>query len=225
MISWLQGEIIEKWKEGQKEGSVINCGSVGYEVQLLRRQLLRMQNHNEYSLWVHQLIREDGYSLFGFIEKEERDLFRKLISVSGIGPQMAMSLLDEFQVAELVLAIIKGDLRKITKANGIGKRTAERLAVELRKKLANFNSSAPGLSLVQNEPIEKFGINPESIKDLQTTLTAIGYEDLEIRRAIRAVYQKLNSDNEKGENIVSSNKERSEEFLKEILIWLSQEVS
>ena len=114
---------------------VISCGGVGYEVQLTSRDQNRQMDGAGCTLWVHQVQRDDGSTLFGFCEQQERDLFRILIGVNGVGPQMALALLDCSQVDELVAAIVDGDLKRLTQAQGVGKRTAERIAVELRDRL------------------------------------------------------------------------------------------
>tara|TARA_B100000214_G_C23675006_1_gene493716 strand:+ start:50 stop:550 length:501 start_codon:yes stop_codon:yes gene_type:complete len=138
MIGWLKGEIIHIWKISSKKGVVINIGGIGYEIQLLTTQISKVKISNQIELWVHQIDREDGTSLYGFIEVNQRDLFREIISVNGIGPQIGMALLEDFEVAQLVNAIENKESNLITKTQGIGKRIAERLIVELRSKLKRF---------------------------------------------------------------------------------------
>ena len=148
MIGWLQGERIQSWEQGGRRGVVIACGGVGYEVQLTSRDQNRQMDGAGCTLWVHQVQRDDGSTLFGFCEQQERDLFRILIGVNGVGPQMALALLDCSQVDELVAAIVDGDLKRLTQAQGVGKRTAERIAVELRDRLGAWTPlqepSSPG---------------------------------------------------------------------------------
>ena len=124
MISWLKGQKVDIWRLGSRQGIVIACEGVGYEVQLLPKYLLNLDKTNCLTIWVHQVQREDGYTLFGFQEKAERDLFRVLVSVSGVGPQIAIGLLEQLSVTKLVRAIIHGDLRSLSSAQGVGKRTA-----------------------------------------------------------------------------------------------------
>ena len=104
--------------------------------------------------------------------------------VNGVGPQAGLALIQECTAIELIAAICSGDLRRLCKAQGVGKRTAERLAVELRTTLAALNDRDPEPSLVEGGASSDS--TPES-GDLEETLTALGYEDLEIRRAMRAV--------------------------------------
>ena len=188
MIGWLRGERIQTWEQGGRHGLVIACGGVGYEVQLTRRDQSSIGG-DSCTLWIHQVHREDGSHLYGFPLQTDRDLFRTLIGVNGVGPQVALSLLDSCTAADLVAAIIDGDLKRLTQAQGVGKRTAERIAVELRDRLGAWapSSEEPSLSLVDRSDVQALPIHPESLQELQLTLETLGYEDLEIRRAMRAV--------------------------------------
>ena len=191
MIGWLRGERIEHWSQGGRQGLVIACAGVGYEVQLASRYLQPLSAGTTCTVWIHQVQREDGSSLFGFPDRRERDLFRVLISVNGVGPQVGLALLESCSAADLIEAIIDGDLRRLTQAQGVGKRTAERLAVELRDRLgawsAEPNSDGSDLSLVDRSDLKTLPIEADPLQDLQLTLSTLGYEDLEIRRAMRAV--------------------------------------
>ena len=157
-------------------------------MQLTRRDQ-EAQTDATCTLWVHQVQREDGSNLYGFPQQRDRDLFRTLIAVNGVGPQMALSLLDCCTAPDLVMAIIEGDLKRLTQAQGIGKRTAERIAVELRDRLGAWaaESDEVSLSIVDRSDVKALPIQPESLQELQLTLETLGYEDLEIRRAMRAV--------------------------------------
>ncbi|MDP6197303.1 MAG: Holliday junction branch migration protein RuvA [Prochlorococcaceae cyanobacterium ETNP18_MAG_17] len=225
MIGWLQGQKVDAWQQGTRQGVVIACGGVGYEVQLTPRHLSQMgEDQSTFILWIHQVQRDDGASLFGFPERRERDIFRILIGVNGVGPQVALALLEECQVSELIEAIVQGDLRKLCRAQGVGKRTAERLAVELRTKLAELSGSDPGMSLVDNDVIQSLQLKESSLQELQITLGALGYEDLEIRRAIRAVANGVvTGTNDIAEAVPSP--EDTDAWLKASLRWLSQEAA
>ena len=188
MIGWLQGERIDSWSQGGRKGLVIACGGVGYEVQLTSGHQARLEAERICTVWIHQVQRDDGSNLYGFTERQERDLFRTLIGVNGVGPQMALALLESCGAAALVEAIVDGDLRRLTQAQGVGKRTAERLAVELRDRLGDWHTPAvDSLSLVDRTDLKTLPIQGDPLEELQQTLEALGYEDLEIRRAMRAV--------------------------------------
>ncbi len=194
MIGWLQGHVAEPWQQGNRCGLLLACAGVGYEVQLTRRHWeLLPPAGSPLSLYTHQSIRDDGWTLFGFGARHERDLFRLLVAVSGVGPQMALALLGTMPCEELVRAIVQADLRRLCRAPGVGKRTAERLAVELRGKLAeSFGAAAAAgdddlLDGVAGSTDGDPGPAASTREELQLTLTALGYEPLEISRALRAL--------------------------------------
>ena len=122
-----------------------------------------VEAESQCTAWVHQVQRDDGCTLFGFQEKRERDLFRTLISVNGVGPQMALALLDSCSADELVMAIVDGDLRRLSQAQGVGKRTAERLAVELRDRLSGWHAPADdAVSLVDRTDLKTLPIQGDA---------------------------------------------------------------
>ena len=209
MIGWLHGRPMESWSQGSRSGILLVCGDVGYEVQVIARQQQQLAAQASVNLWIHQVQREDATSLFGFAQRTERDLFRQLIGVSGVGPQAGMALLQECSCGELIDAIRGGDLRRLCRAQGIGKRTAERLAVELRTALVGDNDRTAEPSLVDGGALEE---RSKVVTDLEETLTALGYEDLEIRRAIKALRE---SDNPPSE-------EDSEAWIRASLQWLNR---
>ncbi len=225
MISWLQGQGIDTWRYGQREGVVLACGGVGYDVQLLRKHLVELKSNKDLTLWVHQVQKEDGISLFGFSQKLERDLFRILISVNGIGPQMGMALLEECHPKELVEAIIDVDLGKLTKAQGVGKRTAERLTVELRNKLEGFSETQKTSSTFPQDGIEDLPMNLTTLNELKGALNSLGYDELEIRQALKAVATGSKIGKGPSQAKSSNSGEETDALLKESLLWLSQEAA
>ena len=184
MIGWLEGLIVYKLQRGNRSQMTLSCNGVGYEVQMTQREWLVIETDKAFQLWIHQTISAHNWQFFGFRSTQERDLFRELISVNGVGPQAGMALMQECKPKELVEAISNGDLRRLCKAQGIGKRTAERLAVELRTSIAAFAGMDPAPSLAEGVSSEQM---PESGADVEATLSMLGYDDLEIRRAIRAI--------------------------------------
>ncbi|MEB3243149.1 MAG: Holliday junction branch migration protein RuvA [Cyanobacteriota bacterium] len=210
MIGWLRGEVEDPWQQANRCGLLLICQGVGYEVQISQRQWATLPPPGTLlTLHVHQSIREDGWTLFGFASRAERDLFRELVAVSGVGPQMGMALLGAMPMEELVNAIVDGDGRRLSQAPGVGKRTAERLCLELRQKLPQRFSllvpEAPPLGAVltgtgaagaasgagaasvagaAGEPAAGADLDGEEIHN---TLQAMGYEPREIHAALRAV--------------------------------------
>jgi len=194
MIGWLQGQVLDLWQQSNRCGVLLAVAGVGYEVQLTRRQFAALPARGaSLELHIHHAIREDGWLLFGFGERSERDLFRELVAVNGVGPQVALSLLAELEPQTLVVAIIQADLRLLARTPGVGKRTAERLAVELRERLQQRFSawSAAVGGVDEPEALDAAAGSPalsvSARDDVQLTLTALGYEPLEIQRALRAV--------------------------------------
>lgn len=194
MIGWLQGQVLDPWQQSNRCGVLLVVAGVGYEVQLTRRQFAALPPAGaSLVLHIHHAIREDGWQLFGFAERSERDLFRELVAVSGVGPQAALALLGELAPQALVAAIIHADLRLLARAPGVGKRTAERLSVELRARLQQRFSawSADPEGLDQGGDQAASGPAPAlaaaAREEVHLTLAALGYEPLEIQRAMRAV--------------------------------------
>ena len=192
MIGWLKGKVADPWHTPPRCGVLLICSDVGYEVQLGRRQWEALPTAgSELGLHIHHSVREDAWTLFGFPRREERELFRELVGVSGVGPQMALGLLGEMETGELVRAIVQADLRRLAQAPGVGKRTAERLSVDLRVKLQGRYASATAISaeVIALESGAAGGEGPSdaSRAEVQATLEALGYETLEVHRALRAV--------------------------------------
>jgi Holliday junction DNA helicase RuvA len=193
MIGWLQGQLAERWQQNSRCGLLLVCSGVGYELQMARRQWEQLgADGSQLSLHVHQVIREDSWTLYGFRQRHERDLFRELVAVNGVGPQMALGLLGQLSSEELVRAIVQADLRLLCQAPGVGKRTAERLSVELRTRLQERFGSGDGA--IDNADLDLSSgseptLNTSVRSEVSLTLTALGYESLEINRALRAVAQ------------------------------------
>ena len=219
MIGWLDGELADSWRQGNRCGVLLLCAGVGYEVQLSPRSWQALPDPGQpLRLHIHHSVREDAWVLFGFPRRHERDLFRELIAVSGVGPQMALGLLGAMPAESLIQAIVQADLRRLCEAPGVGRRTAERLSVELRKRLQErFGGAGASDAAFWADAADADG--PLSLpeagesQDLQLTLTALGYEPLEIRRALRAVASEI----EDGAG--------SEVWLRECLRWLSRDAA
>jgi Holliday junction DNA helicase RuvA len=221
MISWLKGEKVHTWKISSRKGIVLNVGGVGYEIQLLPKQIDKAEVLNEFELWIHQINREDGTSLYGFIEVNQRDLFREIISVNGIGPPIGMAMLEEFEVPQLVNAIENKESNLLTKTQGIGKRIAERLIVELRNKLQRFTDNDQTIQENKND-IEANQFS-KYIDEIYLILNSLGYVDNEIKESIKII--KINEkENSLLLNSLSAEEkaELMDKHLKEILMKLSE---
>src|SRR5438132_11170366 len=132
MIGYLQGTL----KKLDAAHAIVAVSGVGYEVPISLQTYYRLENHREVELEIYTHVREDAIALYGFATSEEKFAFEKLISISGIGPTLAQKILSGIEPADLAEAVARGDARKITGIPGVGKKTAERICLELRDKLA-----------------------------------------------------------------------------------------
>jgi Holliday junction DNA helicase RuvA len=149
LIAHLRGKLIEK----APSRLVVEANGVGYEIFVPLSTFTVMPGEGvEVSLDIHTHVREDIMALYGFSSKQERAVFERLIGVSGIGPRLAITILSGGSVEGLVGAIRKGDLARLTAIPGVGKKTAERIVVELRDKLAEF-AEGPAKSTVEMDVI------------------------------------------------------------------------
>ena len=221
MISWLKGEIIHTWKISSKQGIVLNVRDIGYEIQLLPTQIIKAKDIKKIELWIHQIHRDDSTCLYGFVEVNQRDLFREIIGINGIGPQIGMALLEDFDVNQLVNAIENKESILLTKTQGIGKRIADRLIVELRNKLQRFIDNNE-TSLDDNKNVNSNQLS-EYIDEIYLILNSLGYVDNEIKDSIKII-----TTNEKENSLLlnSLSAEEKEELmdkhLKEILMKMSE---
>jgi holliday junction DNA helicase RuvA len=147
VIARLRGKLTEK----EPARVVIDVGGVGYEVFIPTTTFAAMPNAGtEVSLDIHTHVREDALTLYGFSSRQERRVFERLISISGIGPKLAVTILSGGSVEGLVGAIRRGDLARLTSIPGVGKKTAERIVVELKDKLQEFTEE-PAKPVVETD--------------------------------------------------------------------------
>jgi Holliday junction DNA helicase RuvA len=149
MIAHLRGTLLEK-HPGQV---VLDAGGVGYDVTIPVSTFTQLPEPGQLaSLYIHTAVREDAISLFGFQTKEEKFVFERLISVSGIGPKLAVTALSGLATADLINAIREGDVVRLTRIPGVGRKTAERMVVELRDKLGP--AAAPAVTATAFSALE-----------------------------------------------------------------------
>ncbi len=138
MIGYLSGKLIIK----KPTQLLLDVNGVGYEVSISLMTFEKIEEAPEASLFIHTNVSQDAITLFGFVSEDEREMFRLLISVSGVGPKTALALLSGIRVDELRMAIETGDTHRIHAAPGIGKKTADRLVLELKGKVSSIQSSS-----------------------------------------------------------------------------------
>lgn len=163
---------------------ILEVNGVGYELQVPQHTIAEIVPHAEIQIFTHQQMREEQMAIYGFSSAAERDLFRQLISVSGVGASLAIALLDKLGLADTVQAIVTSNIQRLSTAPGVGKKTAERLALELRSKLGQWRIAA-GLS----ESVPLTSLNQTMQAEVEMTLLALGYTNEEIRQALRAISQ------------------------------------
>ena len=141
MIALLRGALLEK----HPNQAIVDAGGVGYDVTIPVSTFTKLPEAGaEVRLKIHTHVREDALALYGFLTQDEKALFEKLISVSGIGPTLAIKILSGLAAADLILSIRRGEVEKLVKVPGVGKKTAERMVLELRDKLPATGSDEPG---------------------------------------------------------------------------------
>lgn len=178
MITFLNGKLVEK----QPTRIVLDVGGVGYEVFIPLSSYDRLPAIDAACrVLVYDCIREDDHLLFGFMTEPERQLFVMLTSVSGIGPKIAMSALSGLTVRELKAAIVEGDVKRLSSINGIGKKTAERMVVELRDRISKGEAMEAVSGAPAHEPADTRG------RDAVLALTALGYQPNSARERVMTV--------------------------------------
>ena len=185
MIAWLKGELLEK----RPPVLLVNVNGVGYEVEAPVTALADLPEVGEIvTLFVHMVVREDAQLLFGFSSKQQRDLFRSLIKVNGVGPTVALAVLSTLSAGELVAAMANDDITQLCKVPGIGKKTAQRLVVEMKDRLEKefgdiANQDASSGSSIQNDR-----------QDAIAALLALGYKASEAGRVVESLPSDLSGE-------------------------------
>jgi Holliday junction DNA helicase RuvA len=166
MIGYLKGHLLQK----KPNLVVLDVHGVGYEVQIPLTSFYELPSEgNEVALKIHTHVREDQISLFGFHSQREKDFFLKLISISGIGPKLGIAILSGAKVEELAQAIAEGNLARLTAIPGVGRKTAERVVLELKSQVASF------LLPEQIQAVREAG-RPDGLQeDVLSALVNLGY--------------------------------------------------
>ncbi len=177
MIGRVQGRLVEVIDST----ALVDCAGVSYEIELTRGALETAGSSGvDVLFYTHLIVREDAHLLFGFATRQERDVFRTLIRVNGVGPKLGMALLSNLSVGELASAVASGETGRLVKVPGIGKRTAERLLVELKDKLTDVAPVG-----VATAPIYRRTGNQQG--EVLSALLALGYKAAEAERALASI--------------------------------------
>ena len=179
MIGYIKGAV-----EGiSADYILLECHDIGYQIYTSGMALARITMHQEMKIYTYLHVREDGVTLFGFPTTEELNTFKLLIGVSGIGPKVALAVLSALTVQELALAVMAGDTKTITKANGIGAKGAARLIMELKDKMQVEDAFAT----MEIPDTTDIATSQDSVQDTVMALVSLGYSDTEALKAIKQV--------------------------------------
>lgn len=183
MIAWLHGEILEK----QAPGLVLNVNGVGYELEAPISTFYELPEVGDTAkVFVHMVVREDAQLLFGFANRQQRELFRSLIRVNGVGPKVALAVLSTLSPKELLQCMASDDVTQLCRVPGIGKKTAQRLLVEMKDRIEKEFGAVdlPGESAVQGN----------ARQDAISALLALGYKNTEAARVVNGLPADLDSE-------------------------------
>ncbi len=197
LIGRLRGCLLEK----TAPEVLIECNGVGYEVTMPMTSIYTLPEINQEAIvYIHFVVREDAQLLYGFANKTERKLFRLLMKVNGVGPKLGLAILSSMSADQFVSCVIHDDLSTIVKIPGVGKKTAERLLIEMRDRLKDWqldNSSSEIDNILVPNKIENTFVNDER-GDAINALISLGYNQSQADKAVKSVFEK----GMKSENII-----------------------
>ncbi len=181
MIAWLKGILRDK----QPPWLLIDVGGVGYELQASMTTFTALPSTgSDVTLFAHQIVRDDAHQLYGFSQRGERDVFRQLLKVNGVGAKMALAILSGMDAVTLRRCILEADTTRLSRLPGIGKKTAERLVVEMRDRLGALPASGlPGTAVDGGPMVEPMDPAAEAV----SALIALGLKAPEASRRVAAV--------------------------------------
>lgn len=179
MFDYFKGYVTDKRKTAKGTFISVEAAGIGYLLEFTERDFALLSvNENEkqkiYTLLIH---REDAMSLYGFLNKETRDIFQILISVSGVGAKMALALLNEFDACDVISLVIEGNFKELTRAKGVGPKLAQKIILELKDKLMKTELPKTSSSLPKTQAID----------DANAVLISLGYEEKEIEDALARI--------------------------------------
>lgn len=183
MIAILKGEICHL---SAPSACVMTANGVGYEVEFPLPSFCQLTMGEQVQLWTHFVVREDAQSLYGFIHRSDRDVFRKLIKINGVGAKMALAMLSALSASELKRAVEQEDDSALVRIPGIGKKTAQRLIIELKGKLGEFGGMVEfgGQGEFFDTNVSQSN-QMHAIAEVESALIGLGYKEKEAQSAIK----------------------------------------
>lgn len=181
MIGCLIGEVFAL----EAPTVLLNVNGVGYEIDTPLSTFCQLQKGQYVTLWTHLVVREDAQQLYGFIDAQEKLIFRTLLKVNGVGPKMALGILSTLSIELFIHTIEHDDINTLIKVPGVGRKTAERLMIELRDRFKALSVQATTGSTVTSAQIQFSSNSP--IAEAEAALQSLGYKPIEAQKAIAAV--------------------------------------
>lgn len=180
MIGFISGSLVEK----SAPLLLIEAGGIGYEVQASLTTFSALPAiGSQVKLLTHFVVREDAQLLYGFVDNDERKLFRAIIKVSGVGPKLALAILSGMDVVEFNRCILGNDIKTLTRLPGVGKKTAERLVIEMKDRLPEWGGENSGV----DSGGEGGKVLSTKVAEAETALVALGYKPVEASKAVARV--------------------------------------
>lgn len=177
MFNYIKGEVIEI----KNNTLVLENNSTGYELTVSNSTIVRINQAGRFvKIFTYMNVREDGIFLYGFFTKEEKEMFLKLITISGVGPKAAISILSGIEIGNLAVAILSNDVKTLTKVKGIGKKTAERIILELKE-----NIDTETASLLKSDECTPAEAGDKDIVDAVSALRALGISNQDALKAVK----------------------------------------
>ncbi|WP_297422808.1 Holliday junction branch migration protein RuvA [uncultured Acinetobacter sp.] len=180
MIGCLIGEVFAL----EAPTVVLNVNGVGYEVDTSLSTFCQLQKGQQVTLWTHLVVREDAQQLYGFLTQQDKTIFRTLLKVNGVGPKMALGILSTLSVEMLIHTVEHEDVNTLVKVPGVGKKTAERLMIELRDR---FKALAAAPSSINATTTQIQFDSHSAVAEAEAALQSLGYKPLEAQKLINAV--------------------------------------
>ena len=201
MFDYFRGLITDKKRTSKGTFITIEVQGTGYLLEITENDFMQVavDESNTQKIYVLLTHREDAMTLYGFTNKETRDIFQILLSVSGVGAKMAIALLNEFDACDLISLVIDGDFKELTKAKGVGPKLAQKIILELKDKLMKTELPKSTSSLPQSQ----------AVTDTKSVLLSLGYEEKEIEDALKKILSAVEDET------------NSEEVLRKALTTLS----
>jgi len=195
MITFLHGTVVEK----QPTRVVLDVGGVGYEVAIPLSSYDGLSSKGEVCrVLIHDYVREDTHDLYGFLSESERRMFLLLLGISGVGPKLALSALSGMSVKDITHAIVEGDVKRLSTISGVGRKTAERMVVELKDRIGSAEAVEAAAAAVVGDA----GDGSPAARDAATALMSLGYKPDAARKMVTEAMRKAGSKDWTAEELI-----------------------